>query len=339
MSLTRRSRSLRRPATSCWPGRLCTSCHWRCRAGATTPKPSAWPSKSLALLRVVGRKDLIGRALDRLALVLAFEGDYSTAEAHWRESLALSEEIGNQTGVASAAGGMGWTAWCAGGDLKQAQAHLEYALAIARRLGLRVFVSDFLGDLAVVALEQGAYARAEAYAREGLHIAREIDSVIFIGYNLGILGQIAALRQEFDAARRSLREALQIVASRELWPLVGRTVYIVADLFRLEARSPAAAIPVGQRGRRVPWSCWRRSRSTLRAGTCTCSAPGISSTRCCKICRPRRVQAPSLEGSNSTGRRAFARSWTSCCNPGPLPELEPCGGRAAPQRRRGRRNS
>ncbi len=199
--------------------------------------------QSLALLRVVGRKDQIGRALDRLALVLAFEGDYSAAEAHWRESLALAEEIGNQTGVANAAGGMGWTAWCAGGDLKQAQVQLEYALAIARRLGLRVLVSDFLGDLAVVALEQGAYARAEAYAREGLHIAREIDSVIFIGYNLGILGQIAALRQEFDAARRSLREALQIAASRELWPLVGRTVYIVADLFRLEAQFAGSSDP------------------------------------------------------------------------------------------------
>jgi tetratricopeptide (TPR) repeat protein len=170
----------------------------------------------------------MAHTLDTLGWSAVCRGDYQAAEAHYRESLELFERIGDQAGIAHASGGIGWVAWCVGGDrLQEAREQIERSLAGMRQRGQRLWIANFIGDMGMIAIDSGDYAHAWACAQEGLAIAREIDSGIYITYHLNILGHIAAARQEFEASRRYLGEVLRIASEARMY---SRLTFVVYDL-------------------------------------------------------------------------------------------------------------
>jgi predicted ATPase/DNA-binding SARP family transcriptional activator len=200
--------------------------------------------ESLAIHRVAARDDLIVHTLARLAWSVSCRGDYAAAEAYYRESLALAERIGDDIGIAGASGGLGWIAWCIGGArFEEARGYIERSLVINRRRGLRLWISNHIGDLALIAIDCGEYALAEAYAQEGLAISRALDSAIYTTYHLGILGRVAAARQEFAASRRYLHEALRTASQAQLWSQLALSLYHTAVALHCEAAFVGANHP------------------------------------------------------------------------------------------------
>jgi predicted ATPase/DNA-binding SARP family transcriptional activator len=192
--------------------------------------------ESLILSRAAKRDDLTTSALDVLAWSAVCRGEYDIAEAHYREGMALMEHAGNELGVARASGGIGWVAWCIGGSrLQEARGHIEHSLGSERRIGHRLGIANYLGDLALIAIDGGEYEQAWAYAHEGLALARELDSAIYTVYHLSILGRVAAARQEFTASRRYLREALHIASEARQWAQAGLALYHMAVTLMHEA--------------------------------------------------------------------------------------------------------
>jgi tetratricopeptide (TPR) repeat protein len=192
--------------------------------------------ESLAITRASMRDDLTAHALDALGWSAVCGGEYETGEAYYRESLQLVERIGNELGIAGASGGVGWVAWCIGGSrLQLAREHIERSLAIVRKLGRRLDITNYLGDLGLIMIDSGEYAQAYACAQEGLALARALDSAIYTTYHLGILGHVAAVRQEFTASRRYLREALRTASEARLWAQLALALYHTAVALMREA--------------------------------------------------------------------------------------------------------
>lgn len=192
--------------------------------------------ESLELSRAAGLTDWAAHALLTLAWSSACRGQYAAAEAYYRESLELSRQIGDTFGVATALGGIGWVAWCAGGErLQEARECIEQSLASSRALKQPLPISNYLGDLGLIAIDQGNEEQAWMYAQEGLALARGLDSAIYVAYHLCILGYVSAARQQFAAGRAYLHEALELTWNARVWPKLAFTLYHVALLLAREA--------------------------------------------------------------------------------------------------------
>jgi tetratricopeptide (TPR) repeat protein len=195
---------------------------------------------ALAISRANGWPDLTASALRMLAWSTVCLGAYAEAEAHQRESLALLGGLDPKFGVRDAIGGLGWVAWCVGGErLPEARDHLERALALSRDLGQRLAITNYLGDLGLAAIDGGDLAQAEACGREGLTIARELDSAMYVAYHLCILGHVAGARGEYAAGRRLIGEAVRRTWEVQTWPMVAQALFYVAELLLAEAASRA----------------------------------------------------------------------------------------------------
>jgi hypothetical protein len=176
-----------------------------------------------------------------LAWYASCQGEYKVAEAYCRENLALAERNGDEIGVSSASAGVGWVAWCIGGTrLQEAREWIERSVAIERRRGRRLWLANYLGDLALIAIDGREYEQAWAYAQEGLALARELASAIYTAYQLSILGRIAAARQELAESVGYLHEALQMAWEARLWTQLTFGLYHAAETLVCGGRPESA---------------------------------------------------------------------------------------------------
>ncbi|HWQ11406.1 MAG TPA: hypothetical protein VNL77_01330, partial [Roseiflexaceae bacterium] len=107
----------------------------------------------------------------------------------------------------------------------------------------RLSCTNDLGDLALIAIDGGDYARAWEHARAGLALARELDSAIYVAYHLCILGHVASARGEFATGRRYLAEALRTTWQARLWPQLAFALYHTAVLLAREAAAAGVDHP------------------------------------------------------------------------------------------------
>jgi tetratricopeptide (TPR) repeat protein len=208
------------------------------------PAAQRLAQQSLTISRAAGQVDWVAHALLALGWATVCLGEYADAEAHFRESQQLFEQIGSSFGAAQAEGFIGWVAWCVGGArLGEARARIERSLSATRAIGHRLSLTNYLGDLALIAIDSCDYSRAWEHARAGLAIAREFDSAIYIAYHLSILGHVASARGEFDAGRRYLGEALRTTVQTGLLPQLAFCLYHTAALLAREAAAAGADHP------------------------------------------------------------------------------------------------
>jgi predicted ATPase/DNA-binding SARP family transcriptional activator len=217
---------------------------WLCCSYGTFADSLRPAEAGLTFSRLSARPDLIARALAIRGWSAMCCGDYTVGEHYYRESLHLNERLGSRYGTASALNGLGWTIWCSGTRIDEAQALQERSLALLRTLGNGIWISNVLGDMALLALSIDADAQARALSEEGLALAVQANSLMYRAYHLGILGHLATRAGNYAYARALLHEALHCALATRLWPKVAFVVYHVALLRLREAE--AATEPADQ---------------------------------------------------------------------------------------------
>jgi predicted ATPase/class 3 adenylate cyclase len=148
-------------------------------------------------------------ALDGAGVLAETQGDYDRAEALHQESLILSRDRGDKTGIARALGNLGVVAFDRGED-DRATALLEEGLALARELDDQILVATALNDLGNVAYERGDLDRAEPLYQESLALRRNAGSGSEIARSLNNLAAVAFARNEFDRACQMFAESLSL---------------------------------------------------------------------------------------------------------------------------------
>jgi predicted ATPase/DNA-binding CsgD family transcriptional regulator len=141
---------------------------------------------------------ILARALYVAGVALTDE-DTAAAEARYRESLALCERIGDDTGVATASNDLGELARSAGA-FDDAQAHYGRALELWRRMGDMTGVARGAHNLAQAARDIGDLPRAADLLRESLTASAQVGDGHSRASTLPALVAVAAERQPSIAA-------------------------------------------------------------------------------------------------------------------------------------------
>ena len=189
--------------------RLCRALHWFWIMRGHRAEGLDW------CVRVLGAEGIDMRSRERaMALeaagILAYHlGDFSAARGYHERSLAVSRELSDQKGIASAA------IFLANLQLRQgqpaaAQALCEEALAIARSLDDPWLTQQSLNGLGNIALDVSDYPTAQSLYEESLAIARERADRVRIAILLNNLGYATFLRGQYPAARALHEESLAI---------------------------------------------------------------------------------------------------------------------------------
>jgi non-specific serine/threonine protein kinase len=152
----------------------------------------------LAAAQLADEPLILARALYVAGVALTDE-DTAAAEARYRESLALCERIGDDTGVATASNDLGELARGAGA-FDDAQAHYGRALELWRRMGDMTGVSRGAHNLAQTARDIGDLPRAVDLLRESLTASALMGDGHSRASTLPALVAVAAERQPSIAA-------------------------------------------------------------------------------------------------------------------------------------------
>jgi non-specific serine/threonine protein kinase len=170
-------------------------------------------AESLAVSREVGDPEGIATALTSLGNVAIDQGDYAAARVFLAESLAFARASGDRAKIAPALNNLGNVAYSQE-DYAAARALYEESLTLFREVGSNGGVATALSNLGNLASLQGDDAQARAAHEESLALRREIGIQWHIADSLNSLGHLVHRQGDLAGARQLYRESLSI--SREI---------------------------------------------------------------------------------------------------------------------------
>ena len=182
--------------------------------------------------RVADDPVILARAL-YVAGVALTDHDTAAAEARYRESLALCERVGDDTGIATASNDLGELARGAGA-FDDAQAHYGRALELWRAMGDITGVARGAHNLAQTARDIGDLPRAADLLRESLAASAQVGDGHSRASTLAALVAVAAQR-DLDIVAATLcgaAEAEMAAAGIVLDPIDAEPFARARDLLR-----------------------------------------------------------------------------------------------------------
>lgn len=194
-------------------GRIERILGWACKACGRNAEAQAHFEDSVDLARQAGDIRTASYALSLLGDLLVNQGHMDAARTALEQALsgALSTGDGVLVCEARTATGNLHRSLC---DYSGATAHYEAALDAARRAGLRRWEGGTLGNLGMLAAEQGRLEEANALCASALAIARELGDRQWEANTLCNLGLLHHLQRRSLLAVEVLEESLR--AAREL---------------------------------------------------------------------------------------------------------------------------
>jgi predicted ATPase/class 3 adenylate cyclase len=171
-----------------------------------------WVETALAAKNIDPR----GRAeaLNLLARIAKFQGDYQRSTQLMEESLHLAREVGDTRGVAQALSGLGSMASYRGSTAEAEELWME-SLRLFRQVADRRGLALVLFSLGNHAMQVGHYDEAEGPIQESLALYRDMGNAFYTAYALQSLGALERERGQHDRAREHYQEALDIFRSAE----------------------------------------------------------------------------------------------------------------------------
>ena len=211
------------------------------------------------------------QALAQMGKICYHLSDLNAARAYHDQSLALSRELDDRTGIAWALLNLG----C----LERASAstywHLSESLTLFRTLGDRAGVAAALNALSGFERWRGDLATARAYDAESLTLYRGLGDWARVAEALGTLSAIAMTQGDLDAAQQYLQECsshYEAVGNRQgcAWALydLGRALALQGHLNTARAsfgRSRAMFRELGDQSG-LAWSLYGQGEAELYAG-------------------------------------------------------------------------
>jgi predicted ATPase/transcriptional regulator with XRE-family HTH domain/Tfp pilus assembly protein PilF len=141
---------------------------------------------------------------------LSFDlGEYARAKAYYEESLAVTQQLNLQRGIANSLLNLSLVSFHQG-DLGQAIALQEQALAIHRALDNRIGTALALNNMATLLEEEGDYDRAAVFAEEGLARYRDLGDSLGIAQVLHVQALLAHRRSAYERASTLFEECQTI---------------------------------------------------------------------------------------------------------------------------------
>ncbi len=178
-------------------------------------------------------------ALLKLGNAASGQGSLDDARALYAQSLALSEEHGDQHAVARALVGLGIVA-ADMGELREGGEYLRAALELRERGAGYDWVVSALFALARLCRSEGRYDDAIAHFLECKKIAKAAGDQLTIGYIHDEMAELELLRDDTRAARRLAEEAISVFHELGERRSEARAEQRLAEVARREGELPEA---------------------------------------------------------------------------------------------------
>jgi predicted ATPase/DNA-binding CsgD family transcriptional regulator len=175
--------------------------------------------ESLDITQSLG--DLYGQqvACNILGQAVHSNGDYATAKQWFQLSLALSQQIGNSWSLAFSLTNLGNVAYALG-EYAEARRLLEEGLQIRQATGDGRGVAICFNRLGDTAVALREYSHAEERYMQSLSLFREIGNQWGMAAALLNLGRLACAQGRFPAAAHALQDALRLSLGTQSAPQV-----------------------------------------------------------------------------------------------------------------------
>jgi non-specific serine/threonine protein kinase len=148
-------------------------------------------------------------ALDGLAGIVYWQGDYAAARDLYLEALEINRTLGDMERVAWTLGSIGDT-FSMGGDANAGIPYIEESLEIARQLGDEFMVSMAAGGLGAMLAFEGELERGRALLEEGLPAAQKAGNLFWVTSGEYLLGWIDTRVRRFADAHEHYIRSLDI---------------------------------------------------------------------------------------------------------------------------------
>lgn len=162
--------------------------------------------KQITLLKKVQSDGGLAWAMSVAGELSADLGDYTRALREYTEALKLYQKVGDQYGVGSAYGNLGWVNSLQG-SLTEAVKNDEEAIALTRQTSSKGEMDLWLVDLAEVLLEQGDVHGATKRLDEGFQINNDTDDKRAASYLHTTRLKLLLAEGDLDESRREARLA------------------------------------------------------------------------------------------------------------------------------------
>ena len=136
-------------------------------------------------------------------------GDYDQAKYHYQDALQTFEQLGDQSGMATAHHNQGVLAYDHGNHA-EAERHYQAALAIKERLGDQDNPADTYHQLGMLAHDRGDYAVAERRYEAALAADERLGNQAGMAKTFQQLGFLAQERGDYVEAERQYQSAVSI---------------------------------------------------------------------------------------------------------------------------------
>ncbi len=165
--------------------------------------------ESLKITKELSDKSGIASTLHQLGNIAYSKGDYGEARRLYGDSLEIEKELGDKSGIAITLHQLGMIAQDQG-DYAEARKLYEESLGIKKKLGDKSGIAKTLHQLGNIAYGQGDYAEARKLYEQSLEIKKELGDKSGIAITLHQLGNIAYSKGDYGEARRLYEESLEI---------------------------------------------------------------------------------------------------------------------------------
>jgi tetratricopeptide (TPR) repeat protein len=166
--------------------------------------------ESIAVTEELGDRSTRAASLYQLAIIEHVQGDPAEARRLLRESIAVKEELEDRRGRAASLHLLA-SIEREQGDPAEARRLLRESIAVQEELGDRRGRSTSLHLLAIIEHEQGDPAEARRLWEESIEVNKEIGALDGMATSLGMLAQLNAVEGRFEEAVAQGREAVRLL--------------------------------------------------------------------------------------------------------------------------------
>ncbi|MBX3059228.1 MAG: tetratricopeptide repeat protein [Anaerolineae bacterium] len=163
-----------------------------------------------------------------------------TALRYLEQSLHISQEIGDKSGMGTTLNNISGLYW-ARGDYDTALRYLEQSLQISQEIGDKSGMGATLNNISQIFKARGDYDTALRYLEQSLHISQEIGDKSGMGATLNNISQLKARRPLSTAPALPGTQSLHI--SQEIGDKSGISNYPFNNISCLNARAATTTPP------------------------------------------------------------------------------------------------
>ncbi|MDJ1176142.1 tetratricopeptide repeat protein, partial [Roseofilum capinflatum] len=169
----------------------------------------SYHQQSLKISQQIRDRSGIATSFNNLGSAYYFQGDYRKAMFYHHKSLTITRKIGDRSGIATSLMNLG-SAYYSQGDYERAISFHQQSLEIKQEIGDRSGIANSFNNLGNVYYAQGDYERAISYDQQSLEIKREIGDRSGIASSLVNLGSAYHSQGDYESAISFYQQSLEI---------------------------------------------------------------------------------------------------------------------------------